>query len=329
VFYDRLRRAFAYFETQVAAGRLKYYGVSSNTVTSSADHPEATSLSRMLDAARAAARDANQPTHHFHVVQCPMNLFESGALLVANTGPGGAQTVLDLARQEGVAVLVNRPLNAMPGQRGGILRLADFPLEDQPVDFVRQLERVAALEAEYRRTIAPSVPHSGQGTAPAEFFNWAQELDRVRPRLQGLEHWEQIEHQMIAPHVNQVLQALSRTLSGTTAEQWEAWRDRYVPELLTLLRGLRREATERSRQRTAAVATALDSVLPHIRRSESLSRKALWVLASTPGVTSVLNGMRTSTYVEDSMAVLHWSAMESVRPAYEIAKTIAFPKELG
>jgi uncharacterized protein len=329
VFYDRLRRAFAYFETQVAAGRLKYYGVSSNTVTSSADHPEATSLSRMLDAARAAARDANQPTHHFHVVQCPMNLFESGALLVANTGPGGAQTVLDLARQEGVAVLVNRPLNAMPGQRGGILRLADFPLEDQPVDFVRQLERVAALEAEYRSTIAPSVPHSGQGTAPAEFFNWAQELDRVRPRLQGLEHWEQIEHQMIAPHVNQVLQALSRTLSGTTAEQWEAWRDRYVPELLTLLRGLRREATERSRQRTAAVATALDSVLPHIRRSESLSRKALWVLASTPGVTSVLNGMRTSTYVEDSMAVLHWSAMESVRPAYEIAKTIAFPKELG
>ncbi|MEQ1793166.1 MAG: aldo/keto reductase [Nitrospira sp.] len=328
VFYDRLRRAFAYFETQVEAGRLQYYGVSSNTVTSAAEHPEATSLSRMLDAAQAAARESNQSTHHFRVIQCPMNVFESGALLVANTGLDGTQTVLDLARQEGLAVLVNRPLNAMPGQRGGILRLADFPLEDQPVDFVRQREQVAALEDEYRRTIAPSVPHSGQGTAPAEFFNWAQELERVRPQLQGLEHWEQIEHQMIAPHVNQVLQALSRTLSGPAAEQWDAWRDRYVPELLTLLRGLRREATERSRQRTAAVASALDSVLPHVRRPESLSRKALWLLASTPGVTSVLNGMRTPAYVEDSLAVLHWSALEPVQPAYEIAKTIAFPKEL-
>ncbi|MCC6142117.1 MAG: DUF255 domain-containing protein [Nitrospira sp.] len=328
-FYDRLQRAFVYFETQVAAGRLRYYGVSSNTVTSPADHPEATSLSRMLDAARSAARETNQSAHHFRWLQCPMNLFESGALLTPNTGAGGTETLLDAARQEGVAVLANRPLNAMPSQGGGILRLADFPLEDQPVDFASQRTRVAELEDEYRRTIAPSVPQSGQGTAPADFFNWAQELGRVRPQLQGLEHWEQIEHQMIAPHVNQVLQALSRTLSGTAAEQWEAWRDRYVPELLTLLRGLRREATERSRRRTAAVAAALDSVLPHVRRSESLSRKALWVVASTPGVTSVLNGMRTPAYVEDSVGILHWPALDPVRQAYEAAKTIAFPEDLG
>ena len=328
-FYARLQQAFAFCESQVAAGRLQYYGVSSNTVTSRADHPEATSLSRMLEAARMAARESNLSAHHFRVLQCPMNLFESGALLVANTGVDGAETVLDLARQEGVAVLVNRPLNAMPPQRGGILRLADFPLEDQPVEFVRQRERVAALEDEYRRTIAPSVPHSGQGTAPTEFFNWAHELDRVRPQLQGLEHWEQIEHHMIAPHVNQVLQALTRTLSGNAAEQWEAWRDRYVPELLTLLRGLRREATERSRRRTASVAAALVSILPPDRRSESLSRKVLWVVASTPGVGSVLNGMRTSAYVEDSLAVLHWPALEQVHPAYAAAKTIAFPDELG
>ena len=77
------------------------------------------------------------------------------------------------------------------------------------------------------------------------------------------------------------------------------------------------------------MARALDAVLPPNRRAESLSRKALWVLASTPGVSSVLNGMRTSAYVDDSLAVLHWSALEPVRPVYEIAKTIAFPTELG
>ena len=153
--------------------------------------------------------------------------------------------------------------------------------------------------------------------APADFFTWAIELPRMRPQIQGLEHWEQIEHQMIAPHINQVMQALTRHLTGTVAEQWEAWRDRYVPQLLILLGGLRREATERSRAKTAMVSAALDPLLPEVRRNETLSRKALWVLTSTPGVASVLNGMRTRTYVEDSLAILKWEPMPTVRPLYE------------
>jgi aryl-alcohol dehydrogenase-like predicted oxidoreductase len=153
--------------------------------------------------------------------------------------------------------------------------------------------------------------------APADFFTWAVELTRVRPQIQGLEHWEQIEQQMIAPHVNQVVQALSRHLTGTAAEQWEAWRDRYVPQLLTLLGGLRREATERSRAKTASLSAALDPLLPEARRTESLSRKALWVLASTPGVTSVLNGMRSRDYVEDSLAVMGWEPLTGVKQVFE------------
>jgi aryl-alcohol dehydrogenase-like predicted oxidoreductase len=153
--------------------------------------------------------------------------------------------------------------------------------------------------------------------APADFFTWAVELTRVRPQIQGLEHWEQIEQQMIAPHVNQVVQALSRHLTGTAAAQWEAWRDRYVPQLLTLLGGLRREATERSRVKTASVSAALDPLLPDARRTESLSRKALWVLASTPGVTCVLNGMRSPAYADDSLAVMGWEPLTGVKQVFE------------
>ncbi|HKQ33710.1 MAG TPA: hypothetical protein VJT11_00255, partial [Nitrospiraceae bacterium] len=227
------------------------------------------------------------------------------------------ETVLEMAQREGIAVLVNRPLNAMPTKKSGVLRLADFPIEGDPVDFDRQCRTVGALEDEYRKTIAPAFQHSGQGMAPADFFTWAIELTRVRPQIQGLEHWEQIEHHMIAPHVNQVMQALSRQLTGTAAEQWEAWRDRYVPQLLTLLRGLRREATERSRAKTASVAAALDPLLPEARRGESLSRKALWVLASTPGVTCVLNGMRAPAYVDDSLAVMRWEPLKGINQIFE------------
>ena len=320
-FYRRLERAFTYFESQVAAGRLQYYGVSSNTVTAPAGDPEATSLSRMIEAAQAAAHSAGTGSHHFRVVQLPMNLFESGAAMTANTGASDRQTVLDYAQQAGVAVLVNRPLNAMPSPRSGMLRLADLPLEDAPIDVARQLDAVGTIEQEYRDSIAPTVQYDGQGLAPAEFFNWSQELHTLRPKVQGLEHWEHIEHQMIAPRVNQVLQTLSHQLTGALSERWEAWRDRYIPELLALLRGLRREATERSRVRTAGVARTIDPLLPESRRAESLSRKALWILTGTPGVTCVLNGMRTPQYVDDALAVLRWGAPTQTSAVYKQVHT--------
>ena len=317
VFYRRLEQAFTFFESQVAAGRIRHYGVSSNTVTADPSNAEATSLSRMCEAAKTAAASQGMGRHHFAVLQCPMNLYETGALLTPNTGVAQRETVLEVAQREEIAVLVNRPLNAMPTKKSGVIRLADFPLEGEPVDFDRQCQAVAALEEEYRKSIAPSLQHNGQGMAPADFFTWASELTRIRPHIQGLEHWEQIEQQLIAPQMNQVMQALSRHLTGTAAEQWDNWRDRYVPQLLTLLGGLRREATERSRARTALLSAALDSLLPEAKRNESLSRKALWVLASTPGVTSVLNGMRSRIHVEDSLAVLKWEPITTVKGLYD------------
>ncbi len=316
-FYQRLEMAFAYFESQVATGRIRFYGVSSNTVTADPDDPEATSLSDMLKAATAAAASHGKSRHQFAVLQCPMNLYESGALFTLNTGEDHRHTVLELAQRDGIAVLVNRPLNAMPAKGGGVLRLAEFPLEGSPVDFDQQRQLVALLEDEFRTSIAPAIQHSGQGMVPADFFLWAQELARVRPQIHGLEHWEQIEQHMVAPHVNQVVQAVTQHATGKIAELWEDWRERYVPELLTLLRGLRREATERSRTKTAAVAAAIDPLLPEVRRQESLSRKTLWVLASTPGVTCVLNGMRTPAYVDDALAILEWEPLRSVQPIYK------------
>ncbi len=318
-FYARLERAFVYFEAQVSAGRLRYYGVSSNTVTSAADNPDATSLMRMAQAAEAAARSVGASTHHFRVLQCPMNLFEAGAVRTANTGQ--SQTVLEYARQNNVAVLVNRPLNAMVAPNR-MLRLADLPLEDPPIDIGHYLSTVGALEQEYKTSLAPNLPQSGTERAPAEYFNWSAELDRIRHQIQGLEHWEHLEHQMIAPHINHVLQLLTHQLSGDVAEQWERWRQRYIPELLTLLRGFRREATLMSQAQTEQVARTISPLLPTVHHTASLSQKMLWLLTSTPGVTCVLNGMRVPQYVQDSLTILQWEPIRDTRPIYEAALTL-------
>lgn len=313
-FYRRLRAAFAYLESQVAAGRLQSYGVSSNTCTALPNDPEATSLSRMIEAARQAAQGS---VHHFHVLQLPMNLFESGALLIPNTGHKNERTVLDLAPHEQIAILVNRPLNAMPGKGNAMVRLADLPLEAQEVLFEPQRDTIAALEEDYRKTFVPHIQASGQGMPPQDYFRWADELTRIRPLIQNLEHWEQVEYQMVAPHLNQVLRALTQHFTGDLADRWQHWRDRYLPELLRLLRELRREATIKSREKTAAITRTINPLLPDAHRKDTLSRKAFWVLISTPGVTCVLNGMRTPAYVEDSLAVLRWIPLPDIRAIYE------------
>ncbi|MBM4121433.1 MAG: DUF255 domain-containing protein [Nitrospira sp.] len=319
-FYGRLLAAFTFFETQVAADRLGCYGVSSNSSTAEPDDPEATSLSLMLEAATAAARKAGAKTHHFAVLQCPMNLFESGALLTLNTGPDNGRSLLELAQAEGVAILLNRPLNAIQTTGGGMVRLAELPVDPPAVPFDQQRDKVAALEQEYRRAIASQIQPAGQGLHPDEYFTWAEELAKIRPRVQNLEHWEQIENQMVAPHINQVLRALTQSLTGDSGERWQQWRERYLPELLALLRELRREATLKSREKTQAITKLIDPLLPEEKRKEPLSRKSLWVLASTPGVTCVLNGMRTPAYVDDSMAVLSWEPLPNVRAIYEAVK---------
>jgi hypothetical protein len=321
-FRRRLKAAFEYLERQVAAGRLRYYGVSSNTLTAEPNDPTATTLSEMLEAGRAAARAVGQCESHFRVVQCPLNLLESGALLTPNMGPDGGRTLLEHAQVEQIAVLVNRPLNAIPSNRGRMIRLAELPVEDAPVTFEAQREVVAGLEDEYRRDLAPMIRWSGQGLSSQEHFRWAEELARLRPRLQGYEHWEQIEEQMIVPRLSQTLEALTRSVQPSQAELWHQWQARYLPQLLLLFNAMRREAVLKSRATTAAIANVLDSFLPLARLGEPLSRKALWVVASTPGVSCVLNGMRTPAYVADSMTVLGWAPLPEVRRIYEALRAV-------
>ena len=268
----------------------------------------------------AAAGAINDRAHHFDVLQCPMNLFESGALLTANTGPDIRSTVLELAARERLAVLVNRPLNAIPVKGRGMIRLADLPIDPPGAPFDVQREAVAGLEDEYRRDFVPHIQAPASGIPPADYFRWAEELAKVRPHIQNAEHWEQIENQMVAPHLNQVLRALTQHFTGERGARWEAWRDRYLGSLLGLLKELRREAAIKSREQTAALAAIIDPLLPETRRRQPLSRKALWVLASTPSVTCVLNGMRSPAYVNDSLDVLGWEPLPDARRIYEAVR---------
>jgi aryl-alcohol dehydrogenase-like predicted oxidoreductase len=321
-FYGRLTEAFRFFEERVADGTLGWYGVSSNTAAHTVDDPEATSLARML----AAAEAAGGPGHHFAVLQLPMNLFEAGAILESNNPPdapaSARRSALALASTEEIGVLVNRPLNAVVGR--GMVRLADFPVA--PASSVdRQLEKVRALEAEYRREIAAHLRVGPDSDKPENFLRWADQLAGVKDRIASVTYWEQIEWQ-VRGLTTHVIGALDAGIAGDLARRWRAWRDRYVPELDRLLDAFRAEAGLRSQEQSRAISAAVDPRLSPERRGATLSQKSLWTLASTPGVSTVLVGMRRPAYVEDATGVLGWPPLADVRPVYEALRSLRLPE---
>ncbi|MEO8905445.1 MAG: aldo/keto reductase [Polyangiaceae bacterium] len=292
-FYRRLELAFRYLEDEVAKGRIAYYGVSSNTAVSSAEARDGTDFSRML----AAAQLARPNGHHFCALQVPLNLLESGALF----GNGDAEGVLSQAARQGIAVLANRPLNAIQG--GSILRLADPVRSANPPKFELSRTNLLALEREFRTTIAPAL-QLGPGVEADDLFAWGDRIVEIEPRVASLVQWEEIETHVIAPELGKVLRALDGALSGELAEVYRDFRGRYLRDLEALFLAMRGRAAERSSTRLRSIQSALAAQLEPALHSEPLSRQALVTLRALPGLTSVLLGMRTPSYVEDALAAL-------------------------
>lgn len=309
-FYARLRDAFAFMEERVKAGDIRFYGVSSNSAVSPAGDPEATSVSRMLAAAAAAGGEQ----HHFRVLQIPMNLFESGGARVRNTGPENGQTALEAAAAAGIGVLINRPLNAFAGNR--LLRLASPAIPPQGTTLEAATTTLRALEQEHRNNIAPRVDRTSADAA-GQLFQLVEQLVEMAPQVEDLVHWRQIEQQYVIPRVNYVAGAVARGIDEKQKSRWQSWWGHFSSALQDLLYDIGRQAAEKSRGPAQEIASAIDPALPPERREESLSRKALWVLGSTPGVSCVLVGMRRPSYVADAMAITDWPALDDTAAVYD------------
>ncbi len=115
-YYRRLGLAFEYLEKEAAAGRISYYGVSSNTFPHEPSKRNFTSLEKVWELACALS-----PNHQFRGVQFPRNLVERGAAVNVNQSEN--RTLLDFCREHQIGSLINRPLNAIVG--GRLLRLAE------------------------------------------------------------------------------------------------------------------------------------------------------------------------------------------------------------
>ena len=99
--YESIATAFRCLEEQVQAGKIRYYGLSSNCMFQP-NEARSLDLAKILEIATSIAVD-----HHFKFIQFPFNFKETKAL-----EPNyGSLSLLELAKKNGLITIGNRPLN--------------------------------------------------------------------------------------------------------------------------------------------------------------------------------------------------------------------------
>ena len=288
-FYKRVEQAFSHLEKEVQAGRIQYYGISSNTITDSDGLMPTLNLEKLLEIANRVGGSE----HHFQVIQCPLNLLEPQAALSKRES---GKTVLEIAQEANLGVLTNRPLNAILG--GGLVRLSAPVEKAPPVMAAQNLLKLSAFEKHLREILNVEISGRGETIEVAYFFRWTEEFNEMKEKFKNMVEWEDFLYGLINPRLNQSMQFLNQNLQGEYAQTWSQAFPEYRQILENVCQDMRILALQRSHEE---VSRMKDAMKEHVDSKVTLRHTALSAALNTPGVTTVLTGMRQSQYVEQAI----------------------------
>lgn len=295
-YYRRILEAFTYLEEEVAQGRIQRYGISSNTFPAPAGTPGHTSLTRVWEIGQVIG-----PENHFQVIQLPMNLLETGAATEANQPEG--DSVLAYARGKGLAVLVNRPLNAIQGSQ--LTRLADVKAEGvaHPDMVKKRIEKVVGEEIRFRTEILRLLEVGEQVEKRLVSIFSAGRLLQWRWQGFGSYHnWNDMQTRYLVPRLQAAVDVF--TSEPELPPGVRGWLQNYVEALNQAMAGIDAIYAREGNRQAASLKRQVGAADETWAEGETLSQMAVRALRSTAGVTSVLVGMRRREYVEDVLAEL-------------------------
>jgi aryl-alcohol dehydrogenase-like predicted oxidoreductase len=304
-YYRRIRAAFEHLEKEVEKGRIRHYGISSNTFVSAAADPELTCLETVWEIAEAVSAD-----HHFGFVQMPFNLLEPAAVL-ENNQPGG-KSALSFAAQKGLGVLTNRPLNAFAA--GRLLRLADLPQtqRNDTNEVIEKIRQLAKSETRFWRKILPhmDIP-DGLKVRLKQQNEVSDNLKHYWKNFGSYENFRQAQKGMFWPRVQGVLDYLAPY--GKENEDLARWLADHPICLEEAFEAVGSIYIEEAAQVLNRIRYAINDADSDWKKQGTLSQKAIRALRSTAGVSVVLVGMRRKAYVEDVLSELKRSLEQKDR----------------
>jgi len=175
--YKRLFDCFLALEVEIQNGRIKSYGISSNSFSLPHNSDEFLPYEDLLTLAEDAAQEIGNESHSFTTIELPINMLETEGLKCASW-----------AKQNGLRVLANRPLNA---QKDGLMyRLADYDESTEYYGYLNELMEVTDNE-----TLRP-------------MFNLLEQLDVNKHKFGWIGDYEAFLFTQIIPHMRKSLESL-------------------------------------------------------------------------------------------------------------------------
>ncbi len=295
-YYARIGRAFSHLESEAERGRIRFYGISSNTFPSPATDPNFSSLERVWEIAESIS-----PQHHFRIIQLPMNLLETGGVTERNQANG--QSAIQSARDKNLGVMVNRPFNAVMENR--LFRLAEVQAtqaasEQQVSNSINELIRSQEI---LKQRILPGLNLTPSLVAQVvERISIGEILQNHWSSLGSYERCQELQSNYFLPRFLGVVQFLSHRRVLT--EDVSTWIDSHQNKLNETFAAVTSTYQKEAAEKSAKIRALVSSVDKDWGEAASLSQIALRALRSTLGVTTVLAGMRQEAYVEDVLQEL-------------------------
>ncbi|HMQ10988.1 MAG TPA: aldo/keto reductase [Oligoflexia bacterium] len=272
-FYSVIELAFAALETAVAEGKIKYYGISSNTFALKDNQVN-------LDKVWACANKVNVE-NHFRVIQFPLNLFESGAVLDEDIN------LLEKAQIYGLGTLANRPLNAFTPAKE-LFRLVSFNIDKDEVLLDKEVEkRLQALvqwEKEFKQ-----IPIDEK----IQPFFLGHVLYAQKENITDLFQWQDLYRFQIHPLLENSIKQLSQI------DEVRTWLEEYTTQSMQLIQTYTDYLKLKAQKKSGALMYWLDKQSEDLKQFDTLSQKVLSLYQALPDLSSVLVGMREEKYVED------------------------------
>lgn len=306
-YYMRIKKAFEFMEEKIKEGKIRYYGISSNTFPEDPSKYDFTSLENVLGVA-----DSVSSSNNFKFIQLPFNLFEVGAIINKNQ-EGNTKTVLGLAAEKGINVLINRPLNAITSK--GLVRLADFPHGGvNEKDFISHMKKVMMMEEDMVNEKLPNYDIAELDLKNLKsLFKFGHKIDENWKFFGSIEHFNDVMEHYFVPRLSFLIDYFDKHFPE---EEMLEYFNKYMNEVYKLLNMVSVYYKMKAEKRSRFIHSVIDSASGSNFHELSLSQKAIALLNSIEGVSCVLVGARREKYVDDVTKVLDYPKIENANDIF-------------
>lgn len=311
-YYDRIKNAFLFLEEEVRSGRIKYYGVSSNTFGHSADAFNFTSLEKLCQIAEGISED-----NKFAVIQFPLNIIEKGAAVNKNQ-QSGSHTLLEYAAMKELGTLVNRPLNSIVNNK--IFRLADFQsTEDRnKLEIDELIEQVKNQESNLILSyVNEAVNGRGERKALIDCLSLSRIIKENYDKFESPNNFNEIRSYYLIPRANYAVNELLK-IHGEQGDMVNKLRE-YALTTNILLDSIFSELARNKNETNKKFHTEINQYLDKELHEKPLSQKALLAVNSLKEVSASLVGMRRKYYVDDVLETIKLPQMKNAEEFWSSA----------